>query len=647
MREGLRALAELTGIWSLAVAYPLLSASVSGIDGLTSARADRLDVILFVLLVVFALPTLGLLLEILAGLIDTRLRKGLHAAFVGLIASIFVLRFLVDRGHDGWLGVGLALLAAAALALVYARFEFPKAMVGILSISTPVVLVVFAMSAPASALFTPETPTVGDLEPTTTPPVVMLLMDEFPLAVMEKEPGVINARRFPNLARLSRQTTWYKRALSNSDSTVIAAPTLLTGTVPENSETPPGSPDYPNNFFEVLDRSGYDVWGSEWITDICPHDICPRTRDRTSRLTRLLTNGWEFGRPIPVPGDKDLIEAARFRDRHDPLPSQAARVDDFVEEIESGDHTALMLHLMLPHVPWEYLPNGKKMNGLSVTTDLTGPANEVKSQVQRMLLQAEFLDAQVGRIIKTMKAAGLWNKALFIAVADHGADIEEDVPRRQATPDSAGWLLPVPLFVKYPGQATGRAVARPVATADLMPTIFDTLGLEPEDPSLDPKKRSLASDQPPVANLDVITTVGAPFTISTAETDRQFRKSVDYANTLFPSPSLYVSGGKEQLLGERASRVKGLRRLDFVNADAALYDEVDPASGVLPAFVNGTVENGGSISDRTTLAVAVNGTIGGTTRPWAADGVTRFATVVDPRYFTKGPNTVEVFQVKP
>ncbi|MBK5232598.1 MAG: sulfatase-like hydrolase/transferase [Thermoleophilia bacterium] len=647
MREGLRAWGELTGIWALAVAYPLLTASVSGIDGLTSVRVDRFDVILFVLLVVFAVPALGFLLEFAAGLISTRLRKGLHAGLLGLATSVFVLRFAVDHGLTDWKGVALALVAAALLAAAYVRSDFLKSMAAILMISTPVVIVVFAVSGPVSALFTPDSPATAELRPTSTPPVVMLLMDELPLAAIESRPGVIDGKRFPNLVRLVRQTTWYPGALSATDSTVIAAPTLLTGTVPDDGDAPPGLPDYPDNLFNILDRAGYDVWGGEWITDICPHDVCARTRDLSSRLTRLMTNGWEYGRPIPLPEERDLVEAARFRDRHDPLPAQAKRVGEFVKAIESGDHSALVLHLMLPHVPWEYLPDGKKMNGTSITAELTGPPNEVKGQLQRMMLQAEFLDSQVGRIVKAMKSAGIWNESLFIALADHGATMQGGLPRRSATDETSGWLLPIPLFIKYPGQENGKTVHRTVTTTDLLPTVLNTLGLDTEDPSLDPSKRSLASDQPPPTDIDVVSTVEEPFTIATAEVKRRYRRAVAHVNALFPDPSLYVSGGHGDLLGERAAPAAGeLKRLGFTNNEPAFYEEVDPGGYLLPAVVSGTVEGDG-LNEQTSLAVAVNGTIAGTARPWTTDGVTEFATVVDPSYFTKGPNAIEVFRVTP
>ncbi len=644
LREGLRAWGELTGLWALAVSYPLLTASVSGIDGLTSVRVDRLDVVLFVLLVVFVVPAVGFLVEFIAGLVSTTLRKGVHAGMLGLTASVFVLRFAVDHGVTGWKGPALALIAAALIAAAYLFSEFVKSMALILIVLTPVVVIAFAVSGPTSALFTPDSRDTGELAAANKAPVVILLLDELPLAALESSPGVIDRERFPNFARLPRETTWYQRALSSTDSTVIAAPALFTGKVPDDGKTPPGLPDYPDNLFNYLDRAGYDVWGSEWITDICPHDVCARTRDRTARLTRLMTNGWEFGRPIPLPDDKDLIEAAKFRDEHDRLPPQSRRVNDFIGAINSGDHSALVLHLMLPHVPWEYLPNGKKMNGVPITAELTGPPNEVKGQLQRMMLQTQFLDSEIGRIVRAMKASGAWDESLFVALADHGGTMEAGIPRRGATPETEGWMLPVPLFVKFPGQKRGKAVGRPVATEDLTPTVLDTLGIDPGDPSLDPATRSLRSDQAPVTGIDVITTVTPPFTTTAREVEREFRRAVAHVGDVFPDPSLYVTGGHRGLIGKRASREAGLEPLEFTNADPASYSDVDLDGNTLPAWVSGTVAGDG-VDEKTALAIAINGKVAGTARPWAEGAGTQFSAVVDPSYFKNGPNGIEVFRV--
>ena len=45
--------------------------------------------------------------------------------------------------------------------------------------------------------------------------------------------------------------------------------------------------------------------------------------------------------------------------------------------------------------------------------------------------------------------------------------------------ENAGQVLPVPLFVKYPGQTNGRTDSRPASSLDIAPTIDQVTGADP------------------------------------------------------------------------------------------------------------------------------------------------------------------------
>lgn len=645
LREGLLRWAELTGLWSLAVAYPIFDAGMSGPEGLTSVRADRLDVIVFALLVVFLVPTILVAVEILAGLISIRIRMALHSGFIGLLAGAFILRAVVDHGWIGYKGLLVALVVAGLIALAYSKSRFLQSMVSILVISTPVVLGAFALSAPASAVLTPESGSTGALSPTKSPPVTVLILDEFPIAAIEESPDKIDAGRFPNFAALARESTWYSKALTSADSTVLAVPSVLTGEEAKSSETPPGAADYPDNFFTFLDRSGYNVYGSEWITDLCPHDVCPRTRGMAARQVRLLTNGLTFGRPVPLPGDHDLTVASKLRDKYDPRPLQGRRVDDLIQEIEEGGHSGRLMHLMLPHVPWVYLPDGRTHNGPLVINEFIGDDAQAKGQIQQMLLQTKFLDASIGRIVGALKSSGDWEDGLFIVVADHGGTLDSGPPRRTATPDSSGWILPVPLFVKYPGRRRGTVVDKAVSTSRLMPTVLDQLGLDQKaDPSAVPGSQPLSKVGSPLKEQQVSSTTVDRFTIGVPEVERRHRQAIEHLSKLFPDPSLYASSGHQELIGKKAEGEPGLRPAESTNNQPWLYEGVDLEGPAIPAYINGTVTNAGDGGDAD-LAIALNGRIAGTARSWDLAGVANFGTVVDPRYFIRGRNVIEVYEI--
>lgn len=85
-------------------------------------------------------------------------------------------------------------------------------------------------------------------------------------------------------------------------------------------------------------------------------------------------------------------------------------------------------------------------------------------------------DDSVGAVIDMLKARGIWDKAVFILVSDHGEEFGEH----------GGWLhgqsvyeelVHVPLIIHFPGgEFGGRRIDAAVSLLDIMPTIFDYLG---------------------------------------------------------------------------------------------------------------------------------------------------------------------------
>ena len=77
-----------------------------------------------------------------------------------------------------------------------------------------------------------------------------------------------------------------------------------------------------------------------------------------------------------------------------------------------------------------------------------------------------------------MKSTGLWNKALFIVVADHGGDISPAGSRRPVTKSNFAAVAGVPMFVKLPGQSKGCVDETFTTTMDVVPTVAKQLGVK-------------------------------------------------------------------------------------------------------------------------------------------------------------------------
>ena len=127
-----------------------------------------------------------------------------------------------------------------------------------------------------------------------------------------------------------------------------------------------------------------------------------------------------------------------------------------------------MMHILMPHYPWRYLPDGKQY-GSSLGIDGLGSDGDtwttdpwvVDQGWQRHLLQAGFTDRLLGQLVSKLKAEGIWNKALVILTADHGVSFLPGQHRRSVTPANFSDIASVPLFVKLPapGQRAGSTTA--------------------------------------------------------------------------------------------------------------------------------------------------------------------------------------------
>jgi hypothetical protein len=96
---------------------------------------------------------------------------------------------------------------------------------------------------------------------------------------------------------------------------------------------------------------------------------------------------------------------------------------------------------------------------------------------QRHLLQLAWVDALLGRLLARLEKTGLYDAALLVVTADHGAAFWPGSTRRLLAghphPED---ILRVPLFVKRPGQRRGEIRDAPISTVDILPTVAELAG---------------------------------------------------------------------------------------------------------------------------------------------------------------------------
>ena len=153
----------------------------------------------------------------------------------------------------------------------------------------------------------------------------------------------------------------------------------------------------------------------------------------------------------------------------------------FADLIDDDTRPTLYLsHTLLPHVPYVYLPSGRRyavdarlLRGLDNGHWLE-PWPAVQGH-QRYLLQTGYTDRSLGVILRRLRETGVYDRALVIVTADHGVGFRDQ--RRLPTPQNLDEIAFVPLFVKLPGQRAGRIDDGLARNIDVVPTVARVLGL--------------------------------------------------------------------------------------------------------------------------------------------------------------------------
>ena len=244
-------------------------------------RVDGVDLVVFAFVVALA-PALvavggGPARAACSGI---RVRRIVHLTELALLLGVAVLVGL--KSADALFGRAallVAVLAAGLGATAYLRFRGVRLFLSYLSVLPLLALGAFLFASPASGLVSgPEYEIVED--PGTTTPLVMLVVDEFPTAALLDGDGVVDARRFPNFARLGEDARWYRNYSTVNNFTIHAVPALLSAEAPE-AEDVPLLDDHPRNLFTLLGGT-YELNVSEAITRLCPTELCPTEESAAS-----------------------------------------------------------------------------------------------------------------------------------------------------------------------------------------------------------------------------------------------------------------------------------------------------------------------------------------------------------------------------
>jgi hypothetical protein len=652
------------------------------------------DILLLGLVLVLVPPALLLGIELIGGLIDRRVRRGLHLTFVAALAALLVVQALKGLAEDGGLAlVVLALALGAAGALAYARAAGVRSFLTVLAPAPAVFLVLFLLLSPVSRLTLGGQSDARADPVAARAPVVMVVFDELPLAPLLDARGRIDAPRLPSFAALADDATWFPNATTLSDQTTKAVPAILSGRRPRAggsrssvSGALPIAADYPNNLFTMLgERYRHNV--SEEVTTLCPEDLCddrrrggPVARARslaadlglvylhlvlpealTERLPPVSDTWGDFGAAGGDSGDRGRERGARAEVESALEGARAERFDEFLAGVGDGAGPSLdFKHSMLPHVPWEYLPSGRRYRSGSnepvpglVPPSGTEPFRDdflVEQAYQRHLLQVGYADRLLGRLLARLRDRGVYDRAAIVVVADHGVSFRRGLDRRGPVERNVEDIASVPLLVKAPGQRDGRSDDAYVRTHEVLPTLADVLGVRLPWRVDGHSGFSAAAGRR--SSVEVLRRSGKPIVLAGREFERRRAAAVARQAALFGSggSGLYRVGPNPELIGRPVTdlpvgRGGGARARFKSRGRLRAYD---PRSGFSPSHVVGQLRgsrpSGGESRE---LAVAVNGRIAAVAESHRSrDGEDEyFSALVPESALAPGRNAVELFEV--
>jgi hypothetical protein len=681
-----------------AIAQPIYDLVGQNAEFFVAHRMGPREILAFVGMLSVGLPASLMLVEFIASRFGSRTRRIVHNSIVSVLAIAF-LAPLLKKVPDlsGLVVISAAAIGGILFTAAYVRLAGMRSFLTALSpsiVAFPLILLtltpVSGLVYPGVSVLRPHASTGSGPGPIPNPvPIVFIIFDEFEAGALLDAQRNVDPVRFPNFAAFAAQSWWFPQAMTVWTETQRAVPAILTGLRPRRVDALPNLQDHPNNLFTWL-RGTYGFNVVEPLTSLCPQDVC-RTQqgggkagfrpdvflsdltvvylhvllpDRLARsfLPRMdaswkgfATSDTEARNEVKSTKQKSFtaqVQSAVAGDRH-------AQFSSFIESIKAEESNTLhFLHILLPHTPYTYLPSGSAYpsagNIGQVEKIWTLDDHLPKLNYQQYLLQLGAVDTLIGSLMQRMKAVGLYDTALIVITSDHGKAFRPGKPTRSLASvvrDNAAELLQVPLFIKLPGQTEGRRSDRRVLTIDILPTIAEVLGTnlpwKPDGVSLIdqsiPERKSIE-----LSGLDI--TKQTRF-LDAAELSSypHLTWKLETFGERTPLDRIAIADRHSMLIGKPVAEfgdVEEAAGLELLPEQPEAYEEVQPASGVVPALFQGKIVADQPAEAHLPIAIAVNGVIQVTTRSTEWAGAPYYlAAMLPEQAFKPGRNQVEVFKI--
>lgn len=145
---------------------------------------------------------------------------------------------------------------------------------------------------------------------------------------------------------------------------------------------------------------------------------------------------------------------------------------------------AAYVNFQRTHFPYELPPGFTGRHQPSDPTPgtfgfLYYPHKELEVVLNRYDNALEYVDAQVGRLMRHLEASGRLDDTLIILSSDHGEQFYESGNNITHGKALNELQMRVPLLIHWPRRVASRDVEVPFSQLDVLPTVLELLGLEP------------------------------------------------------------------------------------------------------------------------------------------------------------------------
>lgn len=587
---------------------------------------------------------------------------------------------------DSALFLLLALPSAAALAYAYARRLWMRQLLEYAVAGIVLFPAVLFTDHSIRAVLWPQPSAMSSLAQSAQQPhpIVMIVLDGMCGMSLLNENHEIDAVRYPSFAKLAATGTWYRNASTVHFRTDHAVPALLTGRIPPEAARPLESA-YPPNLFRILyETHQFEMTVLEPYTRLCPGELQNRLEPRgvavqtlellkTTSLVYLRTtipdDLPDLGISIPhtwfglaTPSNRET--QARLRQGLIIYPWDAMRdlqFDHLLNCIFPRSKPGFyFLHVGAPHDPWVHLPSGNVyLDHPSFVEYPQGSRGEhgeawgsdpldAQRGWQRYLLQVQWLDTQLGRVLQHLEQIEMLDECMLIVTADHGMAFASQTDRRTPANHTLPDILSVPLFIKYPKQAESVTDDQNVEIIDILPTLLDVIKLKIDEP-FDGQSLVSESRYPRPRK----TLMGEKSAIIAAP---DFPEKFDVVDRML---NAFGSGEKQDRLNNLNTRSEliGSRVEDFnvIPGSRELTtslryggDKVADHKHFVPCYFEGFLWGTDPTDPPTEIAVALNGVIYGTTRTSTDPNWFRAWSVLLPDdVYQPENNTLQIFRIVP